>query len=108
MLGSSRSNSGEGEGTLAKVLRALRLAVAAARPRSSASAAISRKPGTRGGPGGGGVFSKLRRVGRSPGCGRCGAALAGSAGVQAGDSACDQRVVVSHSLINAGFAVTSR
>src|SRR6185369_9816923 len=75
MFGSSRSNSGDGEGTLAKVLRALRLACAAARPRSSASAAMSRKPGTRGGCAGGGVFSKLRRVGRSLRGGSCGSAI---------------------------------
>src|SRR3954467_10261945 len=78
MFGSSRSNSGDGEGTLAKVLRALRLAWAAARPRSSASAAMSRKPRTPGawGIGGGGeVFSKLRRVGRSPRGGNWGAAI---------------------------------
>src|SRR5262249_34831710 len=31
-----------------------------------------------------------------------------SSGVQAGNSACDQRVVISHSLINAGFRVISR
>src|SRR5262245_65167085 len=83
MFGSSRSNSGDGEGTLAKVLRALRLACAAARPRSSASAAMSRKPGTRGGCAGGGVFSKLRRVGRSPRGGNCGSAI-GTCGCEGG------------------------
>ena len=36
------------------------------------------------------------------------AALARSTRVEAGNSACDQRVVISHVLINAGVAVTSR